>query len=189
MSPASCQRRRRYCYRCPRADADTAIGVRARSRPFAPDSGVARRVVGCVFRRVAGSQHTTTRHASHAQRRRRHIRPYANGHSALASHIHSIAAVATASAAVDRVGRRGWRGKRSLVLTSADAPGTRRPMSAIPGRRRRSHRYDERGKMRDQKEKPRRTRTLRDSSRVSESSLRHYRRRVRPSSRFRCRFP
>ena len=47
----------------------------ARSKPIAPGSAVAKRVVPCVFRRAAGSQHTTTRHAPHAPRRRRQIRP------------------------------------------------------------------------------------------------------------------
>jgi len=39
-----------------------------------------------------------------------------------------------AQAPVSRAGRRGWRGKRSLVLTSEDAPGTRRSAIATPGR-------------------------------------------------------
>ena len=72
-------------------------------------------------RRVAGSQHTTTRHAARALRRRRRVRRdgrrrHQRRHRAMAH--------------VGRAGRRGWRGKRSLVLTSADAPGTRRPAFA-----------------------------------------------------------
>jgi len=62
----------------------------ARSGPPASGSGVARRIVACVFRRTAGSQHTTTRRAPHALRRWRQIRPTLVAHSALASR--SIAA-------------------------------------------------------------------------------------------------
>jgi len=88
-----------------------------RSGPPASGSAVARRIVACVFRRAAGSQHTTTRRAPHALRRWRQIRPTLVAHSALASR--SIAARRSgqgSAGARGRAGRRGWRGKRSRVL-------------------------------------------------------------------------
>jgi len=111
----------------------------------APDSAAANHVVGCVFRHAAGSQHTTTRRAPHALRRWRQIRPTLVAQSALASR--SIAARRSgqgSAGARGRAGRRGWRGKRSRVLTSADAPGTRRPVPAIPARQRNPDRFDAR---------------------------------------------
>ena len=57
-----------------------------------------------------------------------------------------IAAVGGAPAHVGRAGRRGWRVKRSLVLTSADAPGTRSQAFATSVRRCASNRCDENAK-------------------------------------------
>ena len=61
----------------------------------APGSGAANRVVGCVFRRAAGSQHTTARHPPHAGRRRRHIRPQPD----------SLPTLPSRSVAAHRIGR------------------------------------------------------------------------------------
>jgi hypothetical protein len=101
-------------------------------RHFAPDSAAANHVVVCVFRHAASSQHTTTRRAPHALRRRRQfalggvpapLRRSVNRRGrATQSRVGQGASVA-----VGRAGRRGWRGKRSLILTSVAAPGTRRP--------------------------------------------------------------
>ena len=85
----------------------------------------------------------------------------------------------TAWARVGRARRRGWRGKRSLVLTSADAPGTRRLAVATSVRPCGPGRCDECAKLRDPKEKPRRARALRGSCRVRNLSLRRYRLRGR----------
>ena len=75
--------------------------------------------VGCVIRRAPGSQPTTTRRAPHAHRRRWHIRPRRRHRSALRSRLRRASrGVGAAQAPVSRAGRRGWRGKRSLVLTS-----------------------------------------------------------------------
>jgi hypothetical protein len=86
--------------------------------PSAPGSEAANRVVGCVIRRAHGAD-------GDLFARDRTARPLA-GRAPSPRATWQVAAVWAAGARVGRAGRRGWCVKRSLVLTSADAPGTRR---------------------------------------------------------------